>query len=318
MIDNVKQFVSISVVIPTFGRDKVLIDTIGQFLEQKPAAKEVLVVDQTPVHDNLTELQLKSWHGAGAIRWLRLDRPSQPGALNRALREASQPVVLFLDDDIRIDQGFVAAHARHYDDEDIWAVAGQVLQPGQEELTGWERRPGSGPFVDWDFPFHSDRQCYIENGMSGNLSVRRDKALAVGGFDENFLPPVSYRFDNEFCKRLCRAGGRILFEPRARIYHLRCSRGGTRTRGSHLTSASPMHGAGDYYFCLCQGWSLATVRYFLRRPFREVCTRFHLRHPWWIPVKFFGELRAMFQAIGLHLQGAKTLRPRDERLETKD
>jgi hypothetical protein len=45
----------------------------------------------------------------------------------------------------------------------------------------------------------------------------------------------------------------------------------------------------------------------LRRPFREVCTRFHLRHPWYIPVKFIGEIRAMFAAIHLHHAGPRRL-----------
>jgi hypothetical protein len=39
--------------------------------------------------------------------------------------------------------------------------------------------------------------------------------------------------------------------------------------------------------------------YLLRRPLREVRTRFHLRHPWWIPVKLLGELRALVQALSL-------------------
>lgn len=302
-----RQTAEVSIAIPTYGREVVLLNTIEMFLVQETQASEILVIDQTEKHLPGNEARLFELNRKGEIRWIKLDEPSQPGALNRALLEARQPVVLFLDDDIRIDQGFVEAHARRYDDERIWAVAGQVLQPGQQEIRGWGRKPQSSPFADGDFPFHSNRPCFIENGMSGNLSVRRDKALAIGGFDENFLPPVSYRFDNEFCKRLCRAGGKILFEPKARIYHLRCSRGGTRTHGSHLTSASPIHGSGDYYFCLRQGWSPATVRYFLRRPFREVCTRFHLKHPWWIPVKLLGELRAMLQAIRLHRKGPKLL-----------
>jgi len=34
-----------------------------------------------------------------------------------------------------------------------------------------------------------------------------------------------------------------------------------------------------------------------------VCTRFHLSHPWWIPVKFIGELRAIVLAYRLHKAG---------------
>jgi hypothetical protein len=42
---------------------------------------------------------------------------------------------------------------------------------------------------------------------------------------------------------------------------------------------------------------------------REVCTRFHLRHPWWIPVKLTGELRALVWASRLCRRGQRLIRP---------
>lgn len=311
-MSNAASCLSITVVLPTFGRDTVLTDTIAQLLAQEPRAAEVLIVDQTPQHEAATEALLARWHAEGNIRWERLARPSQPCALNHALGLATQPLVLMLDDDIRIDEGFLRAHAAAFVDASIWAVVGQVLQPGESPLSPYDHVESDSVFADMEFPFRSAHATWVRNGMSGNMTVRKDRALAIGGFDENFLPPVAYRFDTDFCKRLVRAGGRIRFEPAARIYHLRAERGGTRSVGSHLTSASPVHGQGDYYFALCQGISRASLAYIARRPFREVCTRYHLRRPWWIPVKLLGELRALWAAIRLYRQGPRFLRtPRD-------
>jgi GT2 family glycosyltransferase len=297
----------LSVAIPTFGRDEVLIDTISQLLAQTPRAAELLIVDQTVEHDTDTKAQLEQWHQTRQIRWERRTQPSQPAALNRALVTANQPILLMLDDDIRIEPHFLAAHHAAFDDPAIWAVVGQVLQPGEAPLVHYRRPGGNGSLTDMAFRFCSNNRCLIENGISCNLSVRRDKALALGGFDENFIPPVAYRFDSDFCKRLVRAGGKIRFEPTARIHHLRAARGGTRSVGSHLTSGSPVHGVGDYYFAFRQGLSLATLGYVLRRPLREVCTRFHLRNPWWVPVKLIGEFRAFLMALRLLLHGPQYL-----------
>jgi GT2 family glycosyltransferase len=299
--------IPISVVIPTFGRDEVLTDTIRQFLAQSPAAAEIVVVDQTVTHEPEAEQQLSAWNRDGSIRWIRTTTPSQPIAMNRGLLEARNPLVLFVDDDIRIDPDFVAGHFDYAEDATVAAVIGQILQPGEEPLEGFEHVSDQGPFADFDFPFRSASPAWIRNGMSGNMSVKRDVALSIGGFDENFLAPVSYRFDSDFCARLVASGHRIRFDPRPRIHHLRAQRGGTRSLGSHLTSASPMHGIGDYYYALRRGLSPATLAYLFRRPVREVLTRFHLRHPWWIPVKLFGELRAMGMAIGLRLRGPNLL-----------
>jgi hypothetical protein len=131
---------------------------------------------------------------------------------------------------------------------------------------------------------------------------------AGGGFDEDFVG-VAYRFETEFARRLTRAGGMVLFEPGAPVRHLKAPSGGIRVYGSHLTSISPRHGVGDYYFALREGPTPASVVHVVRRPWREVCTRFHLRHPWWIPVKLAGEAGALLWAFTLWLRGPRYLTP---------
>ena len=300
-------FKRVSIIIPTLGRGEVVLQTIAQLRAQTAPPAEILIVDQTEDHPEHALQGLDEANRLGHIRWIRMSPPSQPAALNRGVLEARSELLLFLDDDIRIDTDFVAAHLRAHQKGDIDAVVGQVLQPGEVPLKGPIARTLSGPFADLEFPFRSAEPALINNGMSGNLSVPRSLALRLGGFDERFTAPVSYRFDTDFCKRIVASGGKVAFEPSARIDHLRAPRGGTRSRGSHMTSASPIHGVGDYYFALKQGLSWTTLRYMLRRPVREVATRFHLTHPWWIPVKLFGELRALVQALGQSRQGPQYL-----------
>ena len=292
----------VSIVIPTFGRDEVLIETIRGCLEQTERAGEILVMDQTPVHAADVETTLADWHATGRIRWERLARPSIPAAMNRALQCATGPLVLFLDDDILPSTGFISAHAATHGPRDRWIVVGQIIQPWQQPSDIPAPPVSDALRADFEFPFHSTRPAELQNVMSGHMSVVRERALAVGGFDENFHG-AAYRFETEFCRRVLRSHGRIVFEPSASIRHLRAARGGTRTQGNHLTSASPNHGVGDYYFALLQGWRFDVARYVARRMVREVCTKFHLRHPWYIPVKLVGEVRAFCWAWQLRLRG---------------
>lgn len=296
----------VTVAIPTYGREGVLLDTIRACLEPGPHPAEVLVVDQTPQHEPETAAALRELVGLNQVRVVRREWPSQPAAMNCALCEARTPLVLFLDDDVIPSDGFVAEHARAHGDDTVWAVVGQIIQPWQtpEDVPCLPRHAGLR--ADFDFPFHSTRSRPIRNLMSGHVSVRREKAIEVGGFDENFMG-AAYRFDTEFGRRLIRAGGSILFWPAASLQHLRVQRGGTRVGGNHLTSVSPHHGVGDYYFALLHGWHVATARYMARRMIREVCTRFHVRHPWWIPVKLTGEIRAFVWAWRLARRGQKLI-----------
>ena len=299
-----------AVVIPTFGRERVLIETVEAIVRLPVRPDEILIVDQTPRHDDATEAALRGWSETGTIRWLRLSAPSTVEALNTGLREARAPVVLILDDDIIPGAGLVDAHASaHARFAEAWAVAGQVLQAGEAPVAEGPRGPRAGLRADLRFRFAASEPDWVANVIACNLSVKRDRALAVGGFDGNYAPPVAFRFETDFARRVLAAGGRIRFEPGASVRHLRAASGGTRATGSHLTSASPLHGAGDYYFALRWGRGWERIGYLANRPFREVRTRFHLRHPWWIPVKFIGELRALALALRLHRRGPRLLIP---------
>ncbi|KAA5543823.1 glycosyltransferase [Roseiconus nitratireducens] len=285
--------VDVSIVIPTLGRERVLVETLQSLLRLASAADELLVIDQSAAHDAETDERLSAWHASGSIRWIRLTPPSITRAMNHGLRQARSPLVLFLDDDIRPHPNLVASHRRaHCQSRQLWATVGQVIQPWQRAECLDPPRKRTGLRLDEDFPFHSTREMPVHNVMAGNLCVNRDRALALGGFDEQFQG-AAFRFETEFARRLEKAGGEIRFLGDAGIDHLRVAKGGTRTAGSHLTSASPLHGVGDHYYAMLHAATRSEARsYCFRRIVREVRTRFHLTHPWWIPVKLVGEIRA--------------------------
>jgi GT2 family glycosyltransferase len=300
---------SVSVAIPTLARGRVLTDTVRMLLNCAPTASEILVIDQTQRHDDSTRQALDVWHQAGRIRWIRLSAPSIPGAMNVALREANHRIVLFLDDDITPDSNLIAAHSVAYGESDeAWAVAGQVLQPGEEAQKGPLPNETEGLLAGLGFSFRSTQRAWVQSVMAGNLSVRRDRALQVGGFDENFVG-AAYRFETEFCRRIWKHGGKVLFEPKASLRHLRAGSGGTRTAGDHLRSHRPDHSIGDYYFAFLHGSDREVLGYVSRRLVRSVTTRYHLRHPWWIAPKLIGEIRGLFGAIRLVRQGQRLLSP---------
>jgi GT2 family glycosyltransferase len=278
------------------------VSTIRQILLQAPG--ELLVVDQTEEHPPGVQDTLEKWHAEGAVNWIRMPEPSIPRAMNIALGRAKGTVILFLDDDIDPSDVLLAAHADAYRTDDVWAVAGQVLQPGEQPQAPTRADVLRPLGASLDFAFNSSEAAWICGGMAGNLSLRVGRALAVGGFDENFVG-AAFRFETELCVRICRSGGRIRFEPKASVRHLRHPTGGTRSHGDHRKSMSPAHGVGDYYFALKQGMGPTVLRYVFTRPFRESCSRFHLRRPWWIPVKWAGEIAALAWALTLWIRGPR-------------
>ena len=286
---------SVTAAIPTYRRERVLLDTLDYLLALRTPAAEILVIDQTERHESGTEERLAELHEAGRIRWLRQETPSIPQAMNRGLQEAKHEIVLFLDDDIRPEPDLIAQHLTAHRAYPDVLVAGRVIQP-------WEE--GRDFSANEGFCFAGSKAFWITEFMGGNFSLRRERALTLGGFDQNFVR-VAYRFEAEFAHRLLAAGVRIRFEPKAAVHHLHVAAGGTRSYGEHLTTSRPDHAVGAYYFALCtrSGWAL--VAEFLRRPLRAAATRHHLRRPWWIALTLLAELRGMGLAIRLHRAGPR-------------
>jgi GT2 family glycosyltransferase len=289
----------ITVAIPTYQRGTILVETIRRLLALDVRADAILIVDQTRAHPAEVEQQLGAWDAAGTIRWRRLPEPSIPHAMNVALLEAATELVLFLDDDVEPSARLVAEHAAAHAAGDLWAVVGQILQPG-EEPAHFTR-----PSDDLEFPFRHDEAATVTNVMAGNLSVRRERALAVGGFDENYVG-AAYRFETDFALRVVAAGGTIRYEPRASLRHLKLATGGLRAYGDHRVTASPLHTVGDYYFALAHRHDFA--RYAARRVVKNTITRYHATHPWTIPAKLIGELRGFLLARRLRRSGPKLIR----------
>ena len=295
-----------SIAIPTYRREQVLIDTLESVFALCPPADEILVLDQTEAHSAPVESALKELARSGRIRHLRLSSPSIPAAMNAALKAAAGDVVLFLDDDVLAEPRLTSAHLSAHRENGAAVVAGRVIQPWQEGLDFSK---------EIKFHFAGIKSAWIQEFMGGNFSIRRETALKLGGFDENFVG-AAYHFEAEFAFRLRRAGLTIYYEPEACIHHRKVSSGGTRTFGEHLRTAAPAHSVGAYYFVLrtwrCEG----STRALLFRPICAIATRHHLRRPWFIPLTVLAELRGLFWALALACRGPRYGFPVDPGLQT--
>ena len=289
---------NLTVAIPSYGRNQVLVETIDAVLCLDPPSIDLLLVDQTPNHDPPTEAALKAWQQQGKLRWLRLLRPSITVAMNVALEQALGERVLFLDDDIIPDSNLLKAHVQAGQQTPKALLAGRVIQPWHTD--------GPEPEDKQPFTFNTllARQCLDFIGC--NFSVPRNLALSLGGFDDNFVR-VAYRYEAEFASRWRQAGYPVRYEPNALIRHLKAERGGTRSYGEHLVTIKPDHAVGRYYYRLRTQALASALAGSLADLGRSVCTRHHLGHPWWVPLTLLAEFRGLFWALGLHSRGPALL-----------
>jgi glycosyltransferase involved in cell wall biosynthesis len=232
----------ISVIVPTYGREEPLIDTIKDLLIQNYEPKEIIVVDQTAQHEESTQTYLKELADCGKIQWLRIDWASLPGARNYGVRRARGEILLFIDDDVRLPEGYLQAHARNYlERPEIGAIAGRVFD--RMKLSDSNKANAGDPYTIETLPpeamdpgiawYHIDLVHTVVpqrviSARGCNMSFRREIFFEHNiWFDERFRGSA-VREESDFCLRLRKTGYQIWYDPEANLIHL-----GEETGGCH-------------------------------------------------------------------------------------
>jgi glycosyltransferase involved in cell wall biosynthesis len=281
---------TISIIVPTYKRERLLVNTLRGLTSLASPGDEVIVIDQSPSHEPETAQALRELESSGAIRYYLRRKPSQNEAMNVGALLARNEFLVFLDDDIEPASSLLEAHRAALSGKDQpAAVCGQVLQP-------WNAEPVD-TVQDFDLSFDCAyaREASVRHLMGANFSIARSIYLAAGGMDENFTG-ANYRNDAELAYRVCQVTGRrIRFVPHASVRHL-LAPGGNRAFGAKDTWGHIGGSIGDYYFALKWLPPRQKIAHVAKRLIRASINRNTVTHPWLVPSMALREIVAFFQA----------------------
>jgi len=238
----------VSVLIPTYMREEILCDTVEAVLELDYPCFEVVLVDQTPQHDAAVESRLREWEAQGRITRVRESVANLPRARNVGVFLASGEVVLFLDDDVTPVPELIREHVKHYADPTVWGVGGRTVL-SEDEYGRDYPLPVPPEEAGDQWPLLLSRYTTpLPDALrvgGGNLSVRRNKFIEIGGFNENY-PGNALGEDLEFVSRIRRAGGRTVYDPAAAAVH-HMAGGGCRAEQDSGFEYSSLRARNSYY-----------------------------------------------------------------------
>jgi glycosyltransferase involved in cell wall biosynthesis len=292
----------LSIVIPSLGRSALLGDTVRGLMKQAFEDWECLVVLQGEI---ALSAMAACQQPDRRIRWFHASEANASLARNVGLIEARGEIVLFLDDDIEFTSAhFLSAHVSAYSGHDVPGVAGQILSR-EIALRRTRHRRSCHADVGWlYFPLNFAYPATTRCGGSGNLSVRRDWAIAVGGMDARFTKGA-HREESDFCLRYTQRYGALSYEPSASLIHLHVAEGGCRTWGASETLRPFHHVVGEWYL-ITKGLTSGFVQL---RHMPDFLLHLFLRQIWhrenrWRPIRI---ARAFRQSLrGLRRAWAQT------------
>ncbi|MEZ4595050.1 MAG: glycosyltransferase [Chloroflexota bacterium] len=210
----------ITIVVCTRDRPAQLARCLATIQPQIDDQSELLVVGSAPSTDQ--ERQMAQAVGA---RFAYEPRPGLDVARNRGIRQASGEIVAFVDDDVRLADGWLATLRHAFQDTSVACVTGRVLPLALI-------RPFSSSFV---LRFSFDRgpkpsvlpeptvrslvsHPPVPFSTGGNMAFRRDLFAQIGLFDEALdagTPTGGGRSD--IFRRLLLAGFTAVYQPDPRL-----------------------------------------------------------------------------------------------------
>lgn len=209
----------VSVIIPSLNRKPCVVNLISDLMEQTLEPSEIIVVDQSDIPYELTGCVYVHDVGRGPCR-----------AKNKGIELATGDILVFLDDDIRIDSTFLKKLCFPIIEGRFEAVSGAFCDAN-----------GNYQFSDcrkWQYPSqrliqaitsqpgHSG-QC-LTLGFTAGCSAITRKAIDVVGCFDPFYDPDGAGEDRDMGLRLFHHGFAILYNGSAKANHLGLLSGGRR------------------------------------------------------------------------------------------
>jgi glycosyltransferase involved in cell wall biosynthesis len=203
----------VSVVVPTHRRRDALRRALASLRVQTVPAEAYEVVVSLDACDDGSAEMIDAFEAPFGLRRVEPRQRGRAAACNAAIEAARGAVLIVLDDDMEVIEGFVEHHRGHHPAGSRRCVLGAVpvqLDPGSSH---------AARYVKEKFDLHLERladPAHLQLPRSfytGNASLRTEVMREVGGFDESF--GVYGNEDVELSLRLRRAGVELDYDPEA-------------------------------------------------------------------------------------------------------
>ncbi len=209
---------TLSVVIVTYHRAQDLEECLDSLFEMRTPPYEVIVVDSRST-DGTPEIAERY-----PLRFISIEEKSMVKARNVGLMHAEGDIVAYVDDDALFDENWSTYVVEPFKERSIGGAAGRVLPVGNDSTLSMAGEFGAiGKVYDnglvlGNFDVPTEHPIEIDTVIGCNMSFRKSLLIETGGFDEN-LRGNCYRDDTDMSLRIKKLGYKLIYNPRAVVWH---------------------------------------------------------------------------------------------------
>lgn len=215
-----------SIIIPTAGnRIDYLNDTLtnAQDLDFQHQEYEIILVDNSK-QASLVGIVKKINHSEKhPVVYVREENPGLHNARHAGAKAAQGDILIYIDDDVILPEQWLSAISEPFRDPEIGCLGGKVIPKWEAEVPFWLSQ---FPIAYLSLLDYGEKQKSLKRPAiwGCNMAVRKTTFFNVGGSNVDFFADqrlIWFSGDGE-CgleEKILKAGQKIIYEPRAFIYH---------------------------------------------------------------------------------------------------
>ena len=203
----------VTILVPAYNEGPVIESAVRSLLDLDYGTYEILVIDDGSTDDTYTRASaLEGRYGRVTVRVVSKANAGKASALNTGIALARHDFVLCMDGDSRLDRGTLRCAMRHFTDERVGAVAGNVKVVNRDTL--WTRLQALEYIEGLNMARRAQGFLRSVNVIPGPIGIfRRRMLLDVGGYDTD-----TFAEDADLTLKVLTAGWQVVYEDGAIAY----------------------------------------------------------------------------------------------------
>lgn len=201
----------VSVVIAAYNEEKVICKTINSILKSSYDNMEIIIIDDGSKDNTSNEIK-EAFSGNEKVKLITKANGGKSSAVNLGFKEAKGEIVVCLDADTIISKDAIALMVRHFVDDKVAAVSGNVKVGNVHNLlTKWQQ-------VEYITGFNLERRAFANLNcitvVPGAIGAWRKKVVE----EEGYFKDDTLAEDTDITLTLLEKGYKITYEEFAYAY----------------------------------------------------------------------------------------------------